>query len=71
MPIFEFYCDKCDKEFETLVFGKEKAVCPGCQTKDVKKLLSAASHKSGGEFTSAHGSGCGSCTSASCGSCGR
>lgn len=52
MPIFEYHCMECDKDFETIVFGDQEVVCPLCTGKNVKKLLSTFSHKSEGEFSS-------------------
>ncbi|MBW2653386.1 MAG: zinc ribbon domain-containing protein [Deltaproteobacteria bacterium] len=45
MPIFEYKCNKCEKDFERLVFiGEEKDVfCPECKSKDVNKKMSASS----------------------------
>lgn len=45
MPIFEFKCEKCNQEFERVVFAqdKETIVCPKCHATNVKKLISAAS----------------------------
>ena len=71
MPIFEYRCTKCNKDFEVLIFGAEKAVCPYCNGKKITKLLSTVSHKSDGEFTSSHGSSCTSCNATSCSSCGH
>jgi len=28
MPIFEYVCQECQHEFETLIFGRDKAKCP-------------------------------------------
>jgi len=67
MPIFEFRCEKCKKNFETLVFGNQKVSCPKCKSKKVKKLMSAFSHSSDGKFTSSAGAGCGTCSATSCG----
>ncbi|MFW5874735.1 MAG: FmdB family zinc ribbon protein [bacterium] len=74
MPIYEYYCEQCDKKFETLVRSGEVPVCPQCGNNDLKKLLSACgfvSKGAGGETvgTSA-GSSCGGCTSTGCASCG-
>ncbi|MBW2194244.1 MAG: zinc ribbon domain-containing protein [Deltaproteobacteria bacterium] len=71
MPIFEYHCTKCNKDFEVLVFGKEKPACPYCKGKKIARLLSTVSHKSGGEFTSSQGSSCTSCNATSCSSCGH
>ena len=70
MPIFEYHCMKCDKDFEILVYGNQEVSCPQCQGTKVKKLLSVCSHKSEGGFSSSQGSSCGSCGSSSCSSCG-
>ncbi len=44
MPIFEYTCKQCGKEFERVVFsGEEKGIiCPECKSKDVKKNMSAS-----------------------------
>ena len=49
MPIFEYVCKECKHEFETLVFGKQKAVCPKCQSKKLEPQFSvfAVSAKGG------------------------
>jgi putative FmdB family regulatory protein len=66
MPIFEYVCKECEHEFEALVFGKQKAECPKCQSKKLEPQLSvfAVSAKSGTtnqpSMSSAAGP-CGSC----------
>lgn len=40
MPIYEYRCKKCEKEFEALVYGSEKASCPTCHGKSLERLLS-------------------------------
>lgn len=40
MPLYEYACQKCGHIFEELVFGKEKVVCPQCQSITVERLLS-------------------------------
>ena len=38
MPIYEFECAKCHKEFEDLVLGADSNVhCPVCKSNEVKK----------------------------------
>jgi len=76
MPIFEYHCDKCKKDFETIVFGKEKPACPSCRSKKVSKLMSACGFMSkgtGGETVkaSASSSSCGGCSASSCAGCGH
>jgi putative FmdB family regulatory protein len=45
MPIFEFKCDKCGKEFERIVFGSEDSgiCCPDCGCNETRKVLSVFS----------------------------
>jgi putative FmdB family regulatory protein len=45
MPIFEYKCNQCKKEFEKLVFaGEDETVsCPECKSLDVNKKISATS----------------------------
>lgn len=45
MPIFEYKCNHCDKDFEKLVFSGEEIniSCPECESKDVYKKMSASS----------------------------
>jgi len=40
MPIFEYLCQDCGREFETFVTGDRKPACPGCQGVNLGKLLS-------------------------------
>jgi len=64
MPIFEYVCKECQHEFEALVFGKQKAECPKCQSRKLEPQLSvfAVSAKSGAGTRPAAGvAPCGSC----------
>jgi putative FmdB family regulatory protein len=42
MPIFEFKCCKCGKEFERIIFGSDEQVpaCPDCGSPEASKMLS-------------------------------
>ena len=62
MPIFEYICRECQHEFETLVFGRDKAKCPKCQSQKLSPQLSvfAMSAKSG-SGTPVRTGACGSC----------
>jgi len=61
MPIFEYICKECEKHFEALVFGNEKAACPQCQSKKLAPQLSvfAVSTKTSSPAPTA--GPCGSC----------
>lgn len=64
MPIFEYVCKECSHEFETLVYGQEKAVCPKCESKKLEPKLSlfAVSAKASSAPQTSAGP-CGSCGS--------
>jgi len=40
MPIYEYGCRGCGREFETLVRPDAAASCPGCRSTDLEKKLS-------------------------------
>jgi putative FmdB family regulatory protein len=40
MPIFEYECRACGREFEQLVRTGDVPACPACQSQDLEKLLS-------------------------------
>ena len=50
MPIYEFVCNKCGKEFETILSSTDisAVTCEACKSLDVKKILSTGSFKVGG-----------------------
>lgn len=44
MPIYEFHCNKCNREFSQLFIGSkglENLKCKFCGSKDLKKLMSS------------------------------
>ena len=50
MPIFRYYCEKCDDEFEKLLLSSRKeneVKCPDCKNKNVKKLITSPFINSG------------------------
>lgn len=63
MPIFEYICQECQHEFEALIFGRDKAKCPKCESKKLSPQLSVFA-------TSAKGSTSAEVPSGGCGSCG-
>jgi putative FmdB family regulatory protein len=63
MPIFEYICQECQHEFEALVFGRDQAACPQCQSKKLNPQLSVFA-------VSAKASAVASAPQGSCGSCG-
>lgn len=41
MPIFEYVCDDCGREFEAFVTGARAAACPACAGVNLAKRLSS------------------------------
>ena len=76
MPIYEYHCEKCGAEFECLVMGSMKPECTACNSRNVKKMMSACgfvSKGAGGETVSqsAGSSACSGCAGTSCAGCGH
>lgn len=71
MPIYEFHCDSCNKDFEELVpIGTESIPCPSCASKEVRRRVSICAFSSSGRMlTTASSSSCAGCTAATCSSC--
>lgn len=80
MPLHEFCCNKCTKEFEELIFKEDDSVtCPHCGSDQVEKLISACKFKTGGPIvggsptanpaTSGGSSACSGCSGGNCSSC--
>jgi putative FmdB family regulatory protein len=72
MPIYEYACQKCQKEFEELILGGQTDIhCPACDSGEVKRLLSVAAIKTSSGFvsTGASAGGCSGCHGGSCAGC--
>jgi putative FmdB family regulatory protein len=71
MPIYEFYCDHCEVQFEELVRNGDKPRCPACSTNDVRRLLSRfAVHSTSANLGGGGASkSCSSCAGSSCATC--
>ncbi|MDR4496699.1 MAG: zinc ribbon domain-containing protein [Candidatus Scalindua sp.] len=67
MPLYEYRCKKCNKNFELLQKGSEKTVCPECGGKSLEKLFSVfasggtSEASSSGNGPSSPGCGSGGC----------
>ncbi len=64
MPIFEYTCHDCGKDFEELVSSADEAVrCPSCHSAHIARRLSvfaaSASSRSAGPACSSGGCGSG------------
>lgn len=59
MPIYEYHCNDCDKDFELLVMRHaeaDKQVCPTCKSESVQRKISAFAAQGGS--TSSAGASC-------------
>ncbi|MDD4732610.1 MAG: zinc ribbon domain-containing protein [Desulfovibrio sp.] len=86
MPIYEFKCRDCGKEFEEIVLGSDETVtCPECRSTATQQLISRCGFKTGGGAPASggedaapkpqyrgigSGSGCAGCSGGNCSSCG-
>lgn len=76
MPIFEFQCNKCMRDFEELVFDEAAPACPHCLSTNTERLVSMPrTHNKvrsiGDSYRNGVGSSsCTSCSGGSCSSCG-
>jgi putative FmdB family regulatory protein len=69
MPIYEFHCEKCERDSEILVrsAGWKNAECPHCgSTKLFKKFSTFTSADSGAQNSSVKGNGGHSCGGGGC-----
>jgi putative FmdB family regulatory protein len=70
MPIFEYVCKGCGKQFEAIVLGSKEAECPQCSGRELEQQLSkfaAHSHSSSGSGSMPCGAPAGSCGNGGCG----
>ena len=76
MPIYEYVCQSCQKEFEVIrpMSQKDDAiVCEKCGGDEVKRKLALCYAHSGGSAApgTSGGGGCNSCSGGDCGNCGH
>ena len=73
MPIYEYLCQDCNEETESLRSVDEAdhpMVCSACGGENVKRKLSMFFAQSGGSTLGGTGGGCSSCAGGDCSSCG-
>jgi len=71
MPIYEYFCPKCEFRFELLrplSCAEQGAACPHCQG-EAQRVLSKFASLSKGEEATFSTSSCSGCTATSCDSC--
>ena len=47
MPIYEYYCLKCGKNFELLLRGDDQPRCPDCETTKIERRMSVPARLGG------------------------
>jgi putative FmdB family regulatory protein len=40
VPLYEYVCRKCSRQFEELVLGDARPACPSCKSQDLERVLS-------------------------------
>jgi len=63
MPIYEYKCNVCKKQFEILVTASalaDNVVCTNCKSPDIRKIISSSSYRlnKGSSIPSGALSGC-------------
>ncbi|MBI4637573.1 MAG: zinc ribbon domain-containing protein [Candidatus Rokubacteria bacterium] len=67
MPIYEYRCRACGREFETYVATAATAVaCPHCDGVEVTRTLSVFGLKTDGAFLPSAAAGSGGCCGGGC-----
>lgn len=62
MPIYEYACQSCGREFEALVRSDTVPECPACHSTQLEKQLSVfATSNTGADKAAAMAGPCGSC----------
>ena len=64
MPIYEYHCPKCYKDFEELVFGNAAPPCPTCGGNAAPSRVGQVM-----KYPTSGRSACGSCSGGNCSSC--
>jgi putative FmdB family regulatory protein len=69
MPIYEYRCNECEREFEKYVQSAQAAVaCPGCQSARITRRLSVLGlRRAGSTFATGGMTGGGGCCGGGCG----
>ncbi|MEK6564138.1 MAG: zinc ribbon domain-containing protein [Candidatus Omnitrophota bacterium] len=71
MPIYEYHCDKCGRDFEYFLRGQsEKVVCLACNSEKISRKVSAfAFYSKGSSGPAVSGSSCAGCVGSNCSTC--
>ena len=47
MPIYEYHCPSCGKDFELFVRGETKLACTGCNSRKIERRMSLPARPAG------------------------
>jgi putative FmdB family regulatory protein len=61
MPLFEYACKECDRQFEALVRGNELPECPSCHGTALERRQSVFAARTSGGASVSEMSAMGSC----------
>jgi putative FmdB family regulatory protein len=61
MPIFEYACRRCSREFESIVHAAARVACPSCGSTELDKRLSVFAVGSAPARREAPGGACRTC----------
>jgi putative FmdB family regulatory protein len=61
MPLYEYRCLDCARQFETLVTASREPVCPQCEGRRLEKQLSVFAVSTGGRDATPASGACGTC----------
>jgi putative FmdB family regulatory protein len=61
VPLYEYACRSCGRQFEELVFGQAKPACPACRSAEVERLMSVVAVGRSDKASPAPAGPCGSC----------
>jgi putative FmdB family regulatory protein len=74
MPIYEYTCEDCGEEFETLVRSMtdaSKQRCPKCGRSRCARRMSVFAAQGTRSKASSSGGGCSGCAATNCSTCGH
>jgi putative FmdB family regulatory protein len=61
MPIYEYSCRDCGREFEAFVTAARVPMCPACQSQALERQLSVFAVSTGSSGTASNSVPCGAC----------
>jgi putative FmdB family regulatory protein len=61
MPLFEYACQDCEREFELLVRGHQTPECPSCHSTNLERQQSTFAARSAGASSSVSEAPMGAC----------